>query len=98
MVMPRSAPRVAWATCQPRFSSPTRSAAGMRTSLRKISQKCASPIALRMGRTSIPGVFMSIRKYEMPCRLGASGSVRASSRHQSACAPPLAHSFCPLTT
>ena len=34
----------------------------------------------------------------MPLRLGASGSVRASSRHQSACMPPLAHSFWPLTT
>ena len=33
----------------------------------------------------------------MPLRLGASGSVRASSRHQSACIPPLAHSFWPLT-
>ncbi len=28
----------------------------------------------------------------------ASGSVRASSRHQSACRPPLAHTFWPLTT
>ena len=34
----------------------------------------------------------------MPRRFGASGSVRASSRHQSACSAPLAHSFCPLTT
>ena len=34
----------------------------------------------------------------MPLRLGASGSVRASSRHQSACIPPLAQSFWPLTT
>ncbi len=34
----------------------------------------------------------------MPCRLGASGSVRASSRHQSACIAPLAHTFWPLTT
>jgi len=34
----------------------------------------------------------------MPLRLGASGSVRASSRHQSACLPPLAHSFWPFTT
>ena len=34
----------------------------------------------------------------MPLRLGASGSVRASSRHQSACRAPLAHSFWPLTT
>ena len=34
----------------------------------------------------------------MPLRFGASTSVRASSRHQSACRAPLAHSFCPLTT
>ncbi len=34
----------------------------------------------------------------MPLRFGRSGSVRASSRHQSACIPPLAHSFWPLTT
>ena len=34
----------------------------------------------------------------MPRRFGASGSVRASSRHQSACRAPLAHSFWPLTT
>ena len=45
-----------------------------------------------------PGVVMSIRKYEMPCRFGASGSVRASSRHQSAWAAPLAHTFWPFTT
>ena len=70
----------------------------MTTSLRKISQKCESPMALRIGRTSIPGVVMSSRKYEIPLRFGASGSVRASSRHQSACAPPLAHSFWPFTT
>nr|CRL79152.1 hypothetical protein CPGR_05155 [Mycolicibacterium malmesburyense] len=96
--MPRSAPRVAWATRQPSFSAPIRLAAGIETSLRKISQKCESPIALRMGRTSTPGVVMSSRKYEMPFRFGASGSVRASSRHQSACLPPLAQSFWPLTT
>ena len=34
----------------------------------------------------------------MPVRLGAAGSVRASSRHQSACSAPLAHTFWPLTT
>ena len=51
-----------------------------------------------MGRTSTPGVDMSIRKYEIPFRFGASGSVRASSRHQSACRAPLAQSFWPLTT
>ena len=70
----------------------------MTTSLRKISQKWDSPVACRMGRTSMPGVRMSSRKYEMPRRFGAAGSVRASSRHQSACGAPLAHSFCPLTT
>ena len=55
IVMPRSAPSVACATCHPAFSAPTRLAAGIRTSLRNISQKCESPIALRIGRTSTPG-------------------------------------------
>ena len=53
--MPRSAPSVACATCHPAFSAPTRLAAGIATSLRKISQKCESPMALRIGRTSTPG-------------------------------------------
>ena len=35
IVMPRSAPSVAWATCHPEFSAPTRLAAGILTSLRK---------------------------------------------------------------
>ena len=45
-----------------------------------------------------PGLFMSTNKMEMPLCFGASGSVRASRKHQSAVAAPLVHSFAPLTT
>ena len=93
--MPRSAASVAWAICQPAFAGPTRFSVGMKTSSRKISQKCDSPVAWRMGRTSRPGERMSSRKYEMPGRLGASGSLRARSRHQSAWSAPLTHTFWP---
>ena len=37
-------------------------AAGISTSVRKISQKCDSPTAFLMARTSTPGAFMSKRK------------------------------------
>ncbi len=95
--MPRSAPSVSWATCQPAFSAPTSmDSSRIATSSRNISQKCDSPVAWRMGRTSMPGGRMSMRKYEMPRRLGAVGSVRASSRHQSAWDAPLAHTFWPV--
>ncbi len=53
--MPRSALSVAWATCQPAFSSPTSWRPGITTSSRNISQKCDSPVAWRIGRTSMPG-------------------------------------------
>ena len=62
MVRPRSALKVDWAACQPALGSPIRLAAGMRTSLRKISQKCPSPMAFLIGLTSTPGERMSIRK------------------------------------
>ena len=51
----RSNVSVAIATVQPWCSGPRSASAGMRTSSKKISQNSASPVAVRSGRTSMPG-------------------------------------------
>ncbi|CAM5682911.1 hypothetical protein SVIOM74S_00540 [Streptomyces violarus] len=71
-------------TRQPSFSSPTRFSAGTRTSSRKTSANSADPASVRSGRTVIPGASMGMASQVMPRCLGASGSVRTSSSHQSA--------------
>ena len=95
--MPRSALRVAWATCQPAFSGPTRFCSGSPrrrgTSRRSANRRGSCGSVARRSPASA-----CRREYEIPRRLGASTSVRASRRHQSAWRAPLAHSFWPLTT
>jgi hypothetical protein len=50
-----------------------------------------------MGRTVIPGVDISARMKEMPaCFFGAFGSVRASTKIQSANCPRVVQVFWPL--
>ncbi len=73
----RSLAKVTLARSHPRFSSPTRFSAGMRTSSRKTSLKRWTPVISTMGRTSTPGASIGQMKYEIPRCLGASGSVRA---------------------
>jgi hypothetical protein len=52
-----------------------------------------------IGRSVMPGVFMSMSSSEMPAwRLGACGSVRTRLKIQSACWPSVVHVFWPLTT
>ncbi len=85
-------------TRQPSFSAPTRSVTGTTASVRKTSQKWLSPSIVRMGRTSTPGWCMSRISQVMPLCLGASGSVRTSSSHQSATWARVLQIFWPLTT
>ena len=95
----RSLPSRYFATLQPLFSSPTRFATGTFTSVKKTSFRWWLPSMEMIGRTSIPGVFMSISRKEMPsCRFAAAGSVRTRQKHQSALCAVLVQIFWPLTT
>ena len=58
----RSLLSVVWATRQPSPGAPSRFSPGMRTPSRNTSEKWASPVICRSGRTSMPGVDMSSRK------------------------------------
>ena len=49
----------------------------MRTSVKNTSLNMWTPVISWMGRISMPGVSIGQMKYETPCCLGASGSVRA---------------------
>ena len=98
----RSKPSVPMATIQPAPSSPRRHAAGMRTSVKKISLNSSSPAMSRIGRTSIPGVFRLRTKAVMPScffpRSIAVGSVRSrNSPHVARWAEEI-QIFEPLTT
>ena len=65
---------------QPPLSDPMRFSAGTWTSVKKTSQKPASPnvpTMLRNGLISMPGRSIGTMKYEMPVYLLVSGSVRA---------------------
>ena len=63
-------------TFQPSPRRPTMFCAGMRAPSKNTSQKSTPPCIITSGRTSMPGVFIGINRYEMPACLGASGSVR----------------------
>ena len=59
---------------------------------------CAPSIVM-IGRTVMPGVFMSMSRNEMPCCcFGAFGSVRTRQKIQSAYWPSVFQVFWPLTT
>ncbi len=51
-----------------------------------------------MGRISMPGVSMRMSRKEMPLCLGASRSVRASTKHQSLQCASDVHTFWPSIT
>jgi hypothetical protein len=85
-------------TIQPRPRVPTMLVAGTRTLSKNTSLKSASPVIWRSGRTSRPGVVMSISMYVMPSCFGLSGSVRTSANIQSASAAFDVQILWPFTT
>src|SRR3546814_9943721 len=82
---------------QPSPSAPRRLASGMRTSVRKVSLNSLAPEIWRIGRVSIPGVFISTTKKVSPLCLGTVGSVRTTRIPQSVRCAQLDQTFCPLT-
>ena len=81
---------------QPWPSSPTRFSFGTFTSVKKVSQNGLVPLIMVIGRTSTPGVSMSISMKLMPLCLSLL-SVRTMAKHLSAHWPPLVQVFWPLT-
>ena len=78
----RATPARSWlsvfmATSHPPWSGPSSAAAGTRTSLKNSSLKATSPVMVRSGRASTPGLRRSTSRQLIPRCLGASGSVRA---------------------
>src|SRR5579885_2907237 len=65
-------------------SRPRRFSTGTRTSVMKTSLNSVPPSICRIGRTSMPGLRMSMRSTESPAHLGPSGDVRTSTKYQSA--------------
>ncbi|MNN41014.1 hypothetical protein D3C81_1551070 [compost metagenome] len=86
------------AQVQPSFSCPTRLATGTRTLSKNTSLTSCSPSRVMIGRTVMPGVFMSISTNEMPRCCRASGSVRTRQNIQSAKCARVVQVFWPLTT
>ena len=74
----RSFISVVSATCQPWPTAPRRWSSDTRTLVKYTSLKLAPPEICLMGRTSMPGDFMSRKKYERPLCLGTLGSVRST--------------------
>ena len=68
---------------QPLLSLPTRFSFGTFTSVKNTSENGETPEMIRIGRTSMPGVFMSISRKLMPSCF-TFGSVRTRQKHQSA--------------
>lgn len=85
-------------TRQPSFSAPTRCESGTRTSSRNISANSVDPARVRSGRTVTPGASISIASQVIPRCLGAAGSVRTRSSHQSATSACEVQILLPLTT
>ncbi|KUJ53746.1 hypothetical protein ADL25_08825 [Streptomyces sp. NRRL F-5122] len=85
-------------TRHPSFSAPIRLPTGTRTSSRNTSANSVDPASVRSGRTVTPGASMGIASQVMPLWLGASGSVRTSSSHQSATSACEVQILDPLTT
>ena len=93
----RSLPSVTLANRQPSSCSPTKLAAGIRTSVKKTSLKVLAPVISLIGRISIPGKSIGQMKYETPLCLGASIFVRAIKIPYLACCAPLVQIFWPFT-
>ena len=69
----------------------------MRTSVRKVSLNSLAPEIWRIGRVSIPGVFISTTTNVSPLCLGTVGSVRTTRMPQSVRCAQLDQTFWPLT-
>ena len=93
----RSLPSRNLAIVQPPLRSPTSRSPGTRTSENQTSLTSWPPSMSSIGRTSTPGVVMSMSSIEMPACFLTSGSVRTSVKIQSPCWPSVVHVFCPLT-
>ena len=89
---------VATATFHPSPSRPSMWSWRTRASVKNTSLNSASPVIWNSGRTSTPGVRMSITKYDMPLCFGWSGSVRAISIPQRARWASVVQTFWPFTT
>jgi hypothetical protein len=76
---------------------PIRFSAGTTTSLKKHCEKPLFPVIWISGATSMPGVFMSIKRNPMPSCLSALGSVRTRQKIQSARCACDVQVFCPFT-
>ena len=94
----RSLPRRNLAIVQPSPGSPTSRSPGTRTSENQTSLTSWPPSMSSIGRTSTPGVVMSMRSIEMPACFFTSGSVRTRVKIQSPCWPRVVQVFWPLTT
>ncbi len=70
----------------------------MRAPAKNTSLNSDVPVSWTMGRISMPGASMRISRNEMPLCLGASRSVRASTKHQSLQWASDVHTFCPSIT
>ena len=71
---------------------------GTLTSSKNTSLTSWPPSMVRIGRTVMPGVFMSISRKEMPSCFFAAGSVRTRQKIQSAYCASVVQVFWPLTT
>jgi hypothetical protein len=81
----RSCDTTVIASFQPSPGAPTMLAAGTRAPSKSTwPNSVDTPLIIVSGRCPMPGWCMEITNAEMPLCRGASGSVRASSRHQSA--------------
>ena len=85
------------AQVQPLFSWKMRFSTGTFTFSNQTSLTSCSPPSVMIGRTVIPGDFMSIRRKLIPSCGLAAGSVRTRQKIQSACWASVVQVFWPLT-
>ena len=95
---PRSNPSSPIATRQPPFTSPTTSSRAARAPSKKTSLNSDVPVSWMIGRISTPAWRMGQRMNEIPLCFGADGSVRHTTKHQSAQWASDVHTFCPVIT
>jgi len=62
------------------------------------SLNSALPSICRIGRTSTPGLFMSMSSSVRPAHFGPSVDVRTRTKNQSEMWARVVHTFCPVTT
>ena len=79
------------------FSSPTRFSAGTSTLSKNTSFTSCSPSSVMMGRTVMPGDFMSMSRNEMPVCGLPSVLVRTRQKIQSPYCPSVVQVFWPFT-